>query len=268
MYFKHLILAGAVFALATGPSMADEDVAKQLNNPVANLISFPIQSSFDFRVGPNDGWRATTNIQPVVPFSLNADWNLISRTIVPVVYQNGVIPGQGAQFGLSDTAQSLFLSPAAPMPTSLGNLIVGAGPIAAIPTSTDEYLGAGTLGFGPTGVVLFQKGPWTYGGLANHLWGAVETRSNAPDLNATFLQPFVAYTTSDAWTFSINSELTYNWAESELSGPVNVGVSKLLSVGDQLVQLQGRARYWAAETDSSPEGLGFGLTATFVFPTK
>jgi len=256
----------ALLSAISGKALASEDIAKKLANPISSLISFPIKTNFDFNIGPNDGWRATTNIQPVVPISLNADWNVISRTVVPVIYQNGVVAGEGSQFGLSDTAQNFFFSPAQPAPTSIGNLIWGAGPIASIPTSTDRFLGPGTFGLGPTGVVLFQEGPWTYGAQANHLWGVAETRSNTPDLNSTFVQPFISYTTSDAWTFSLDSELTYNWTANELSGPINAGISKVTKFGDQTVQFKGGARYWAATTDASPEGFGFTAEVTFVFP--
>ncbi|HBH00195.1 MAG: hypothetical protein JKP98_23555 [Rhodobacteraceae bacterium] len=265
-------LPGAValltFALtcASAPSArADEDLAKQLNNPVAALISFPIQSNFDYSVGPNDGWRMNTNIQPVIPFELNKNWNMISRTILPVIYQDDVFPGQN-QFGLSDTTQSLFFSPVAPTKTSLGNLIWGAGPVAEIPTSTDRRLGGGYFGLGPTGVALIQQGPWTYGALANHVWGVTETRSDLPSLNRTFLQPFLAYTTKESWTFSVNGEMTYDWTSDELSGPVNFGIAKVTKIGEQNIQLQGRLRWWAADTETSPEGLGFTVAITFLFP--
>jgi hypothetical protein len=266
-----LILSLSTLALASAihTARADEgeNLAKQLNNPVADLISFPIQSNFDFNIGPSDGWRNTNNVQPVIPFSLNDDWNVISRTIVPVVYQDDVAGNSGSQFGLSDTVQSLFFSPKAPTPTSFGSLIWGVGPAAAIPTSTDRLLGLGTFGIGPTGVALFQQGPWTYGALVNHLWGVAETRNNVPDLNNTFVQPFIAYTTPSAWTYSVNAEMNYNWeADDELSGPINFGVSKLVVIGQQPVSFQGRLRWWAADTPASPEGLGFTFNVTFVFP--
>ncbi|MEL6767372.1 MAG: hypothetical protein AAFP17_09345 [Pseudomonadota bacterium] len=243
------------------------DLAQTLQNPVANLISFPIQSNYDFNVGPEDGIRSTTNVQPVIPVSISEDWNLISRTIVPIVYQNDVVPGEGAQFGLSDTLQSVFFSPKAPIESPIGNVIWGAGPAIALPTSTDRLLGPGTFGLGPTGVVLAQQGPWTYGTLLNHVWGVAETRDDVPDVNNTFIQPFAAYTTSSAWTFSINTELNYNWTAEELSGPINFAVSKVVTVAEQPISLQGRLRWWAADTASSPEGLGFTLNATFLFPT-
>lgn len=263
---RSIQVSAAVLLATAAPVWADEDLAKQLNNPVADLISFPIQTNWDFNVGPSDGFRMTANVQPVIPISLNEDWNVISRTVVPVIYQNDVAGDSGNQFGLGDTLQSLFFSPKAPKATAMGNLIWGAGPAIAAPTSTDDLLGLGTLGFGPTGVLLFQEGPWTYGGLANHLWGVAETRNGVPDLNNTFVQPFVAYTTKTAWTYSLNAEMSYNWTAGEWSGPLNVSASKLIEVGKQPISLQAGLRWWAVDTESSPEGVGLRLSATFVFP--
>ena len=264
----HTLLALSVLAGVGLPAAAQEDVAKQLNNPVADLISVPIQSNFDFNIGSDDGWRNTTNVQPVIPFDLSEDWLVISRTIVPVIHQDDVAGPSGSKTGLGDTVQSAFFSPRKTAKTVLGDVTWGVGPVASLPTSTDRQLGLGAWGLGPTAVALVQKGPWTYGGLTNHLWGLGYTRKRVPDLNNTFLQPFVSYTTPDSWTYSVNAEMNYNWTAKDLSGPLNFGVSKLTKLGSQLVQFQGRVRYWAADTDTSPQDLGFTLSATFVFPEK
>ena len=113
---------------------------------------------------------------------------------------------------------------------------------------------------------MFQKSGWTYGGLANHLWGVAETRSSAPDLNNTFLQPFVSYTTKDAWTFGLNAESSYNWTTEDWSVPVNATISKLTSIGAQRVQFTLGGRYWANEPDNGPEGVGVRFQVTFLFP--
>lgn len=258
-----LLLISAQKALAQDDSIAAQNLAKQLANPIASLISVPLQGNADCGIGSaDDGCRTFVNVQPVVPLSLSEDWNLISRTIVPIVYQNDIFPGSGDQFGLGDSLQSFFFSPAAP---TSGGLIWGAGPVFLIPTATDELLGAEKFGLGPTGVVLKQSGPWTFGLLANHIW-SLAGDDDRSDVNSTFAQPFLSYTTSDAWTFGLNSETTYDWENDTWSVPLNVTASKLVKVGTQRLSLGGGLRYWVESPDSGPEGFGVRLTVTFLFP--
>nr|WP_245514868.1 transporter [Jiella endophytica] len=269
--------------LPTAAHSQDTDLAKQLSNPIASLISVPFQFNFDDNIGLDDGgYRIVMNVQPVIPIALSDDLNLISRTILPITYQEDVvsavtipasmqggqfIPAQtfgpsGAQFGLGDTVQSLFLSPANPGPSGI---IYGAGPVFLLPTATETLLGGDKWGAGPTAVALKQTGPWTYGVLANHIWsfaGADDRR----DVSATFLQPFLSYTTSDAWTFALNTESTYDWVSEEWSVPVNFQISKLVTIGEQPISLQAGVRYWADSPPGGPEGFGARLGVTFLFP--
>jgi hypothetical protein len=266
---KHLsirvMIAVAAAVAAPGAANADDaDLAKQLSNPVASLISVPFQFNYDSGFGPDDGYRATLNIQPVVPISLNEDWNLISRTILPVITQEDIAGPSGTQSGLGDITQSLFFSPKTPGP---GGIIWGVGPAFLIPTATDDLLGTGKWGAGPTGVVLKQSGPWTYGVLANHIWSfAGDGERN--EVNSTFLQPFLNYTTSDAWTFGVNTESTYDWTGGDWSVPVNFTVGKLVKFGDQPVSFTVGARYWAEAPESGPDGWGFRGVVTLLFPKQ
>ena len=204
------------------------------------------------------------NIQPVVPFTLNDDWYVISRTILPVMFsQNGLFPGSGSQSGLRDTTQGLYFSPK----RTFNGFTLGAGPIFLLPTATDELLGAGKWGAGPTGVVVWQGSGWTVGVLAWHNWSFAGEADRA-DVNETFLQPVIAYTTSQAWTFTLQGEDTYNWETGEWLAPVNFLVSKIVKVGGQPVSIVGGVRYWMDSPDTGPHGFGGRLGMTFLFPKQ
>ena len=245
---------------ATDDQPAAAELAKKLQNPVASLIQAPIQSNFDFGAGPTgDGFQYKLNVQPVIPFSLNKDWNVISRTIVPYVYQEKII-GTSSQSGLSDTVQSLFFSPKAP---TKGGWIWGAGPVLLLPTATDKLLGTEKWGAGPTAVMLKQDRGWTYGLLANHLWSFAGPSSRA-DVNATFLQPFAAFTTKTFTTFTLNTESTYDWDNSQWTVPLHALISQLVKVGGAPVQFTLGARYYAEKPADGPEwGLRFAVTLLF-----
>jgi hypothetical protein len=256
-------------ALAAMPAAAQDaagggdDLAMKLSNPVASLISVPFQANWDFGLGANgDGHRFTLNIQPVIPISLNSDWTVISRTIVPVIDQQGITGiGQG-QTGLGDTVQSLFFSPK--KPTSSG-IIWGAGPAFLVPTATDQALGSAKFGMGPTAVALKQSGPVTVGILANHLW-SVAGKDSRGDISATFVNPFVSYVTKQATTFSLAPEFTHDWKTKSWLIPVNVSVSQLLTPGNQPISVGLGGRYYVESPVGGPDW-GIRLSLVLLFPT-
>jgi hypothetical protein len=243
-----------------------------LSNPVASLISVPFQSNYDWGAGPNgDGGQYKLNIQPVIPITLNAKWNLISRTILPVIAQKNIVPSPPAsdnsQFGLSDTVQSLFLSPQSP---GKSGIIWGVGPVFLFPTGTDKYLDSQKWGAGPTFVVLKQTGPWTIGMLANQIWSFAGA-SDRQRVSSAFLQPFITYTTHTATTFSINTESTYDWVSKQWTVPMNIVLSQLLppkKTGLSFpLQLQFGVRHYFAAPPHGPEnGVRFAIVA--LFPKK
>lgn len=264
--FRAFTLVGVLGASAvTGviPAVADESsLAQELTNPVADLVTIPVQMNYDNDIGPADkGWKLQTNVQPVLPFELNEDWNLITRTIVPVISQDNIFPGAGSQFGLGDISLSLFASPKAPT----NGIIWGAGPILYLNTATDDLLGADKWGAGPAAVALTMNGPWTVGALANHVW-SFAGNGKREDINNSFLQPFVAYTWPSAWTMSVQTETTYNWESEKWSIPVNVALAKLVRVGRLPVSLQAGAGYWVESPNVAAEGWRFRLQANLVLP--
>ncbi len=241
----------------------DADLAKQLANPLAALISVPIQMNYDKNFGvDDDGSILRTNVQPVIPISISDDWNLISRTILPIVYQNDVPSPGVSEFGLGDTVQSVFFSPKAP---TSGGWIWGAGPVFLVPTATDDVLGSEKWGIGPTAVALKQQGPWTYGALANHIESFAGDSGRA-DISATFLQLFVAYITPSKTTYGLNTESTYDWERDQWSVPLNFTVNQLIKLGNQMVQVGGGIRYWPTSPGAGPGGWGFRLQFTLLYP--
>lgn len=245
---------------ATVESDPAANLAKKLANPISDLISLPFQFNYDEGFGPADAGRYTLNIQPVIPISINEDWNLISRTIVPTVYQESLATGIDSEFGLGDTLQSFFLSPKNPV----NGWIVGAGPVFLFPTATDPLLGSENVGIGPTLVALRQEKGWTCGGLVNHIW-SVYNDDGREEVNATFLQPFIAYTWPTATTLTLNTEATYDWNAEQWNVPINVMLSQVLKIGDQPVSIQFGPRFYAESPDGGPEW-GLRLNITLLFP--
>ena len=227
-------------------------LADQLANPIANLISVPFQYNYDCCYGPRKERRDTLNIQPVLPFRLSADWNLITRTIVPVI-------SQGGDTGLGDVVQTFFLSPA----KSDNGLTWGAGPVFLWPTG-DSAFSARKTGIGPSVVALKQSPGLTYGLLANHIWslgGAAER----PDVSATFLQPFVTKTFPDSTGITLLTESTYDWRSRQWTVPVGLVVSRIFRFGEQPVSMAIGGRYYVDHPTHGPSW-GVHLVATFLFP--
>jgi len=240
--------------IATHVAGNSDELARQLANPVSSLISVPLQYTYA-RTFNNDGHRNLLNIQPVVPMSISKNWNLISRSIMPVVFQNDVQPGR-SQSGFGDLTQSVWASPKAP---SASGLIWGVGAVALIPTGTDG-IGANTWGFGPTIVMLKQAGPWTYGMLFNQIWDT----SGPADISSMFLQPFLAKGIGKGRTVSVNSESTYNWKSKQWTVPVNVAYSKVSRWGNQMVSNAFGAGLYATSPQGGPEWqLRYVLTMLF-----
>ena len=256
--FLLLITQQAVFA------QSDQDMAKEVANPLTSLTYLPLQLNYDSNIGPvDDGDRVSFNIQPLTSFSLNDDWSVISRTIFPIIKQNDIYPSAGSQSGLGDIVQSFFFSP---VQATESGWIWGAGPAILLPTATDDLLGADKWGIGPTVVGAKVTGPWTFGVLANHIVSFSGRSSDKQDVNATFVQPFLDYTTESAVTYEITTESTYNHESDEWSVPVVLTANILTQIGDQLIMYGGGVRYWAKSAESDPEDWSFNLVLYFLYP--
>ena len=260
-----LVISGPMAVFASQGHAQDSDTAqssdiqKELSNPIASLTIVPLQSNFDFNIGPaQNGFRATNNIQPVVPFKLDAQWSLVVRTIVPVVYQTNIFPGAGTQVGLGDTLQSFFFVPA-----SVGGFTWGAGPALQYRTGTDPLLTTGKWGAGPTLVALQQAGPWTIGFLTNHIWSFAGDPGRS-EVSNTFIQPFIAYAASGGWTYTLNSQSNYDWVARQWAVPILGQISKLTRIGEQPVSIAAGLKYWAETPTSGPHGFGGVASISFI----
>jgi hypothetical protein len=251
-----LLTAADGVGAAPPPTGDSADLAKKLSNPVADLISIPFQFNYDEGYGPEEAGRWSLNVQPVIPISLGNDWNLITRTIVPLVYQESPFEPGDDEFGLGDIVQSFFFSPKAP----IGGWIVGVGPVFNWPTATEDALGSEKWGAGPTAVLLKQDSGWTYGVLANHIWSFAGD-DDRDDINVTFLQPFLSYTFPSATTVTLNTESSYNWDSDDWTVPINLQVSQLVRLGKLPVQFAIGGRWYAESPDGGPEwGARFVMT--------
>ena len=209
--------------------MSVEDLAKLAQNPIGNLISLPFQNNTNFNVGPQRNVQDILNIQPVIPFSVNSEWNVITRTVAPVVFNPTLGPDVGAVNGLGDVQLSAFLSPAAS-----GKWIWGIGPIAQFPTHTSPTMGNDNFGLGPSAVLLhLDKGdPWVFGMLVNNVW-STGTSAKAPAYSNGLAQPFVNYNFKGGLYLVSSPIVTMNWlaaTNQQLTLPVGGGVGKILVV--------------------------------------
>jgi len=232
-----------------GQTKSKADLAKAAQNPVASMISLPLQNNTNFKYGPLDETQNILNIQPVWPVSLNENWNLITRTILPVISQPGVYPGQDRSFGLGDLNFTGFVSPSNP-----GKLIWGIGPSLLMPTATDDALGADKWGLGPSLVLLTMPGNWVVGALINNIWSIGGSGEN--DTNSFLGQYFINYNLKDGWYITSAPILTANWeAESgdQWTVPFGGGFGKIFKVGKQPINGQISAYYNVEKPESGAD---------------
>ena len=242
------LLAGIVIAAPARAELTAEELAKLAQNPVGNLISVPFQNNTNLNFGPEKGTQDILNIQPVIPISVDSEWNIITRTIIPVIWNPSLGPGDPATNGVGDIQFNAFLSPAVP-----GQWIWGAGVITQIPANSNEELGNKNWGLGPTFVVLhLEKGdPWVYGVLANNLWSLTDNKQGG-SYNNGLIQPFVNYNFPEGFYFTSAPILTVNWKAAsgqQWTVPLGGGVGKIFHLGKLPVNTQLSAYYNVAKPD-------------------
>ena len=260
MKSKIIVLLGLMAAGMVCRAQSKDELATQLANPVASLISVPFQNNFDYGVGPNEGFKYTLNAQPVIPVSIGENWNMISRTIVPIVSQKDVIVDGSNQTGMADIVQSLFFSPKAP---TSGGVVWGVGPVLMFPTATNKEIGLEKWAIGPTAVILKMQGTLVYGMLANHLvsYAGNDDRS---DINATFFQPFISKTVGKGLSVAIASENTQNWDADLIFGFAGIYANQVLSINKQMIQVGAGPKM--IYSNKSKTDWGFRINLVLLFP--
>jgi hypothetical protein len=249
-----MLLMVAHSAVAQSP----EELAKQTQNPVASLISVPFQGNWDFGLGERDATATTLNIQPVMPFGIAKNTNVILRVIMPLTSQ----PGSGGVRvnGLGDIVATAFFSP-----VKSGRIIWGAGPVLLLPSATNNALGSEHFGLGPSVVALAQPGKWTVGALFNQIW-SVSGANDRDDVNSTFLQPFANYNLGGGLSVGASVEASANWeADEAWTAPLLFSVSKVTLLGKRPVSFAAAAGPMIASPDGGASWR-FRLSATFLFP--
>jgi hypothetical protein len=258
-----LVLAAAA-ALPTGASaQSSESIARQLANPLSPIARIPLTFDWDRNIGTRrEGERLTFGLSPTVPIDLNRDFDLISRTDAALIAQSDVAPGAGNQFGFGDVLQTLYLAPKLEFP---GGLRWGAGPALLLPVGTDSRLSGRRWAVGPAGVLVVQSDAWTYGLQGSHIW-SISGEVGRPHISLTSAQPFISYTTRDAWTFGLASEATFDWERKRGTLPVSVSANRLIRAGDRPITVGGAVRYYLDSPDTGPHGWAFRLGVTLAFP--
>jgi hypothetical protein len=251
-------------AQEAGAHDADE-LAKQLSNPVAALISVPLQFNYDAGFGVDgDGERWQLNVQPVMPVGITDEVNMISRTILPVIDQSEVISPGSSESGIGDITQSLFFSRKQPR---ANGWIIGVGPVFLLPTATEDELGSEKWGIGPTVVLLKQtESSWTYGALVNHIWSVAGDEDRA-EVNSTFLQPFLTRALGHGRSVTLNFESSYDWEREQWTVPLNLTYSKVTQVGGQQMSFAIGGRTYLETPDGGPDW-GARFVVTLLYPKK
>jgi hypothetical protein len=231
------------------PPQQQEELVKKSQNPIGNLISVPLENNFEFGVGPEDATVYVLNLKPVYPVNLG-NVNLINRFIMPVIYQEERVEGEGSEFGLGDFTYQAFFSPA-----DSGAVVWGVGPATIIPTNTDERLGRDKWSLGPAAVVVARPGHWVFGGLVQNVW-SVAGDSDENDVNFFSFQYFINYNFENGWYLSSTPTIIADWeadSDDRWTVPFGGGVGRLVRFGKQPVDFKLQAFYNVEKSKFAPD---------------
>jgi len=237
------------------------DLAKKTQNPVADLISLPFQYNLNFETGPKAKTQGILNIQPVIPFNLNDDWNFIARPIIPLLNQPPFTDAQDREYGIGNIQFQGFFSPR----EKVNDWIVGLGPIFEFPTNSNDQLGVDNWSAGPAFVALKMQGPWVYGSLVTQLWSY---SADDPETNKMLIQPFLNYNMKDGWYLTSSPIITADWtadSSNQWTIPIGGGIGKVFHVGKQAMNAQTQA-FYNVETPRSGADWGLRFQLQFLFP--
>jgi hypothetical protein len=246
----------------TPSASAQQSLEKAVQNPVASLISVPLQNNTNFDYGPYNRTQDVLNIQPVIPANISKNWMIISRIIQPIVWQPYSNQNTGGEYGLGDMVPTFFLSPRKP-----GKVIWGVGPAFVIPTATNDILGQGKFSMGPSVVVLAQPGKWTLGDLVNNVWSVAGSGSRPP-VNQMLNQYFITFQLTKGLYVTSSPIITANWRASSgniWTVPFGGGVGRVMKLGFQPVNITAQF-YGNAVCPKSTSSWSMRLQVAFLFP--
>jgi hypothetical protein len=245
-------------------ALSATELAKQTQNPVADLISVPFQFNTYFETGPLGRTQNVLVIQPVIPIHLNEDWNFIARPIIPIIDSAPMFEGQDRNTGLGDIQFEGFFVPKAKV---LGDWTLGIGPVMQFPTNTgpDGRYGNDNWAAGPALLLMQGKGHWVFGGLFTQLWSYA---GSDDEINESNFQPFVNYNLKDGWYLHSDPTFKYNWSADSSEAwtvPVGGGLGKVVKIGKMPVNLR-LASYYFAEAPRTGSDWQLQFQVQLLFP--
>jgi hypothetical protein len=238
-----------------------QELADKLANPVASLISVPLQNNLNYGIGDFNGSKYTINIQPVIPFKLTENLNLITRYIIPVVDQRDITGENTHEFGLSDATVTAFFAP------KTKGIILGFGPAFLVPTATEKVLGTEKFGVGPSVLVMHQGKGLSVGFIANQIW-SVAGNEDRSDFNSFYTQIFLSHSYKSGASLGVNAEITQNWEGNTTMITINPSIGAVTKLGDQVVQFAIMPLIPVVGPHEMKSDWGLRAVLAFVFPSK